>query len=198
MRFFRIGRTKPSTQIEEKPDHILNSRGLIALNEAGSDLAEQFAKVERPYQHLRQAWVGAILARLFQRYAWLQSLTVTLTCEIAADLDGGQCTSFGCAVTRVAAVPGADLPEPLLFAGGFDDMSAMALLDANLAIDGHDLCVSIIDIHGHSRHCALTVTRPAIQSMLNDERLSGIDAYNAWFRGSATRAPLAAVQVRKT
>lgn len=198
MRFFRFSRTKPLPKIEEGPDHILTSRGLIALNEAGSELADRFAQVERPYLHLRQAWVGAILARLFQRYKWLQSLTITLTCKIETDYSGGQYENVGCTVTHVKAVPGADLPEPLQFAGGFDDLSAMALLDAGLAFDSHDLYVSIVNTRGQSRVCTLTVNRTAIETMLNGDRLSGMAAYNAWFLQPTVPMPTAVIPLRRS
>lgn len=190
--FFIFGRSKASPESQEVPDHVLNARGVITLNTAGSELATRHMQIERPYAQLRRAWVGAVFARLFQRFAWLQSMTISLTCKLKSDGDGGQYRDIHCAVTRVQAVPGSPLPDSLRYAGGFDALSAMALLDASLAVDSHDIYVSMAEASAHGRRLVLSPDRTAIEAMLVGDRISGHEAYNAWFSehpNSTTSAP---------
>ncbi|MFY7939886.1 MAG: hypothetical protein ACOVOX_03170 [Burkholderiaceae bacterium] len=214
--FFRKICTRPiepetsSTQ-RESPDHLLQRDGVIVHNHTADSLLLLPAAIKANLLELRQAWAGAVLARIFMRCPWLESLTIELirTEVPGTSLDYPQHPIVAVKTSRLRTVPGTPIPEALIFRGSLDALSALAVLDAALSKDATTLFDILKDAQPrtplpdatHSvgtnakpgnplspsstqevrKGVVVSLHRHAIRTLLMDAHISGTEAFRAWF-----------------
>jgi hypothetical protein len=203
-RFSRSVRSDtPSTQ-QKRPDHVLSQDGVISLIHADDKQGPSDPPPESEAKHLRRAWAGAVLALLFLRWSWLQSVTIRLRCK--PDGQTAETDSIQANTSHVREVPGVQIPEALRYGGRFDNLSASAVLDAWLKPDSRELFDALKDAQPHApfpegattvasgQDCTspgdqvmVSLDRYAIQTILTGEHISGTEAFEAWFPRSTSQ-----------
>ena len=214
--FFRKIFTRPTEPEapfthQEYPDHLLQRDGLIVQNSAAQSWLLLPAANEANMQELRQAWAGAVLARIFMRCPWLESLTIELNRTEVGGTSGDylQQPIVTVKTSRLRAVPGTPIPEALIYRGSLDNLSALAVLDAALSEYATTLFDILKDAQPRTplpdetlsvgtnakpgnplsqssaqevrKGVEVSLHRQAIRTLLMDEHISGTEAFGAWF-----------------
>lgn len=163
------------------PDYRVDTLGAITVTEAGLAIDRAYREAERAFDHLQRCWAGAGLAGLFVRYPWLLSMRVTLSTSAEYDDQGGTYRSISNAVMQVAPVADAALPDLVIDEGRFDELGAIAVIEADLDECDFDLYTSIQTAPDDYADLVLDLSRTAITPLMNGQAISGADAYRAWF-----------------
>jgi hypothetical protein len=163
------------------PDYRVDGSGTISATEAGLAIDRAYREAEGAFDALQQCWAGACLAGLFVRHPWLQSLRATLSASAEYDDQGSTYRSISNAVTQAAPVAGAALPDAVTDEGRFDELGAIAVIEADLDELDFDLYTSIHAAPDDYADLVLDLNRTAIASLMNGLPISGAEAYRAWF-----------------
>jgi hypothetical protein len=163
------------------PDYRVDTSGAIAATEAGLAIDRAYREAERAFDHLQHCWAGACLAGLFVRHPWLQSMRATLSASAEYDDQGGTYRSISNAVMQVVPVADAALPDSVIDEGRFDELGAIAVIEADIDECDFDLYTSIHTAPDDYADLVLDLSRTAIAPLMNGQAISGADAYRTWF-----------------
>jgi hypothetical protein len=170
-----------NTEDADAPDYRVDTDGAITVTEAGLAIDRAYREAERAFDKLQHCWAGACLAGLFLRHPWLQALRATLSGSTQYDDQGGTYRCISNAVTQVVPVAGAQFPGTVLDDGAFDELGAIAVIEAELDECDFDLYTSIYTAPDDYADLVLELNRTMIQPLLNSEWISGAAVYRAWF-----------------
>lgn len=175
-----------TTENTNVPDYRVDASGAITVTEAALAVDRAYREAERAFDTLQHCWAGACLAGLFVRHTWLQSLRATLSASAEYDDQGGTYRSISNAVTQVVPVAGATLPDSVIDEGTFDELGAIAVIEADLDEFDLDLYSSIHTAPDDYADLVLDLNRAAIAPLLEGAAISGAEAYWAWFPEGST------------
>ena len=175
-----------TTENTDAPDYRVDASGAITVTEAGLAIDRTYREAERAFDTLQHCWAGACLAGLFVRHPWLQSLRASLSASAEYDDQGGTYRSISNAVTQAVPVAGATLPDSVIDEGAFDELGAIAVIEADLDECDFDLYSSIHTAPDDCADLVLELSRTAIEPLMNRAAISGAEAYRAWFPEGST------------
>lgn len=173
-----------TTDNAEAPDYWVVAEGTVTVTDAGRAIDHAYRDAERALDALQHCWAGAYLAGLFLRHTWLQSMRVTLTASAEYDDQGGTYRSVSNSVMQALPVADAALPESVDDEGAFDEIGAIAVIEADLDENDFDLYTAIHTAADDYSDLVLDLNRAAIAPLMNGEPISGARAYLAWFPDS--------------
>lgn len=129
---------------EAAPAYDVDAGGSVRLNDAGQSLRTQYEALKTQVEALDRSWCDALLASLFVRHPWLQSLTMTAGSSWEYDDSGGCYLSGFCRVDSVCFVASVALPQDVLDEGTADHDLAADLLGDALDDEGADLALTLL------------------------------------------------------
>lgn len=129
---------------EATPAYRVDAAGNIRLNDAGQSLRTQYEAFKTQVEALDRSWCDAVLASLFVRHPWLQSLTMTAGTSWEYDDSGGCYLSGFCRIDTVSFVASITLPEYVLDEGAADHTLAADLLGDTLDDEAPDLALMLL------------------------------------------------------
>ncbi|MCL1960608.1 MAG: hypothetical protein FWG56_02240 [Desulfovibrionaceae bacterium] len=110
------------------PAYHVGKDGIVRLNDAGQALREQHKNIEAQVAKLDRNWSDAVLAALFLRHPWVDTLTIEVSSNWGYNDFGDHYLSSWCRVEEVGIVACAALPGDILGDDGQVDLHVAALL----------------------------------------------------------------------
>ena len=108
-------------------------------------------------------------------------MRATMSASAEDDGQGGTYRAISNAVMQGAPVADAAFPDAVLDEGSFDELGAIAVIEADLDEFDFDLYTSIQTGPHDYADLVLDLSRIAIAPLMNGQAISGADAYRAWF-----------------
>lgn len=165
---------------KEKPAYLVCADGTLALNGAGVEAKARYEKARADHERLANSRAGAILARLFQRHAWLDAVTLCFAVTSEYNDYGGTYRSVSCQAAAPRDVPEQALPEDLFPEGTFDPDAAVSLVEEELLDDDFDLYLGCAEEPEGYDDLTVSLERSAIATLLQQSPLDGSLASAAW------------------
>jgi hypothetical protein len=157
-------------------DYLADAKGVGPSSEAQTAI-ELLHKVRAIEELLDLAWVGAAVAQLFMRHAWLQSVRVHVSSGNEYNDEGGSYITHSLRFSDATAAPNVRIPDDLLGEGTALDADAAAeLLSAEHEDDAYDfaapfLVANVVD------ETTLELQRDTLaELMAGGSAVSGLDA----------------------
>jgi hypothetical protein len=113
------------------------------------------------------AWVGAMVAHMFMKHAWLQSVSLGVSAESQYNDEGGSYMSHSVRFTSVTRVPGVHLPDDLANEdGAFDDEGAVELLEHECEDEAFNFAAPFLSANAEDE-VTLQLNREALAPLLS-------------------------------